>query len=99
MKEEFELLPRWRHRQKLFTSLHNQKEDNNQAEINKQPKVPENQTAWNSNNKGIKEKINQNNQTGKEADGVGKSEKPRHHSRPWGQGWLPALRAAREGLT
>ena len=25
--------------------------------------MPENQTAWNSNNQGIKEKINQNNQT------------------------------------
>ena len=26
--------------------------------------MPENQTAWNSDNQGIKEKINQNNQTG-----------------------------------
>ena len=26
--------------------------------------MPENQTAWNSNNQGIKERVNQNNQTG-----------------------------------
>ena len=44
--------------------MHNQKEDNNQSKINKQPKVPENQTACNSSNQGIEEKINQNNQTG-----------------------------------
>ena len=31
--------------------------------INKQPEVPENQTAWNSNNQGIKETVNQTNQT------------------------------------
>ena len=36
--------------------------------INKQPKVPENQTAWNTNNQGIKEINNQNHQTGKAAD-------------------------------
>ena len=39
-----------------FASSHNQKEDNNQSKINKQPEVPENQTAWNSNNQGINEK-------------------------------------------
>ena len=33
--------------------------------INKQPKAPENQSAWNSDNQGIKEKINQSNQTSK----------------------------------
>ena len=44
--------------------MHNQKEDNNQSKINKQPEAPENQTAWNSDNQRIKEKINQNNQTG-----------------------------------
>ena len=36
--------------------MHNQKEDNNQSKINKQPEVPENQTSWNSNNQRIKEK-------------------------------------------
>ena len=40
--------PRWRHRWNPFTSLHNQKENNNQSKINKQPEVPENLTAWNS---------------------------------------------------
>ena len=39
-------------------------EDNNQSKINKQPEVPENQTAWNSDNQGIKETANQTNQTG-----------------------------------
>ena len=53
-----EFWPRWRHRYKPFTSSHNQKEDNNQSKINTQPEVPENQAAWNSNNQGIKEKIN-----------------------------------------
>ena len=67
--------PRWRHRQKHLASLHNQKEDENQFKINKQPKAPENQTAWNSDNQGIKEKINQTNQTGK-ADRTVDSEKP-----------------------
>ena len=68
-----EFWPRWRCRQKPFTSSHNQKEDNNQSKINKYPEVPENQTAWNSDNQGIKETVNQNNQTGKAAEG----EKPR----------------------
>ena len=54
-----------------FTSSHNQKEDNNQSEINKQPEAPENQNAWNSNNKGIKEKIKQNNQASKVTDCLG----------------------------
>ena len=56
--------PRWDHRWKPFTSSHNQKEDNNQSKINKQPEVPQNQPAWNSDNKGIKETVNQTNQTG-----------------------------------
>ena len=43
--------------------MHNQKEDNNQCKINKQPEVPENQTAWKSNNQGIKETVKQKNQT------------------------------------
>ena len=43
--------------------MHKQKEDNNQSKINKQPEVPENQTAWNSENQGIKETVNKNNQT------------------------------------
>ena len=30
------------------------KENTNQAKINKQPEVPENQTAWNSDNQGLK---------------------------------------------
>ena len=66
-----EFWPRWRHRQKLVASSHNQKEDNNQSKITKQPEAPENQTAWNSDNQGIKEKINQNNQTSKAADCAG----------------------------
>ena len=44
--------------------MKNQKEDNNQSEVNKYTEEPEKQTAWNSDNQGIKEKINQNNQTG-----------------------------------
>ena len=51
--------------------MHNQKEKKKQSKINRQPEVPENQTARNSDNQGIKEKINQNNQTGKAADQTG----------------------------
>ena len=51
---EREFRPRWRRRQKPFASSHNQKEDNNQSKINKQPEMPENETACNSNNQGIK---------------------------------------------
>ena len=58
-----EFQARWRHRQKPFTSSHNQKKDNNQSKINKQPEVQENQTAWSSNKQGIKEIVKQNNQT------------------------------------
>ena len=46
----------WKSKETFANLWHNQKEDNNQSEINKQPKTPENQTAWNSDNKGIKEK-------------------------------------------
>ena len=56
--------------------MHNQKEDNNQSKINKQPEVPENQTAWNSDNHRIKEMVKQNTQTSKAVDG----EKPRQGS-------------------
>ena len=74
--------------------LNNQKEDNNQSKINKQPEVPENQTAWNSNNQGIKEKGHQNNQTSKVAEGVGQLRK-NHHLRGGASCWAPP--AVREG--
>ena len=45
--------------------MHNQKEGNNQSKNNKQSEVAENQAAWNSDNQGIKEVVNQTNQTGK----------------------------------
>ena len=48
----------------------------------KQPEAPENQTAWNSDNQGIKEKINQNNQTGSAAMQQGGSPCPSKHLRP-----------------
>ena len=51
-------------RKKPFASSHNQKEDNNQSKINKQPEVPENKTAWNADNQESKEKVDQNNHTG-----------------------------------
>ena len=35
-----------------------------QINLKKQTEMPENQTAWNSDNQGIKKIINQNNQTG-----------------------------------
>ena len=38
-----------------FTSLHNQKKDNNQFKKQKQPELPESQTVWKSDNQGIKE--------------------------------------------
>ena len=53
--------------QKPFTSSHDQKEDNNQTKNNKQPEVLENQTAWNSDNQGIKETVNQTGQAGQTA--------------------------------
>ena len=59
-----------------YTSSHNQKDDNSQSKINKQPEAPKNQTAWNSDNQGTKEKINQNDQTDKAADHVGQIRKP-----------------------
>ena len=81
--------------------MHNQKENNNQSNFHKQPEVPENQTAWKSNNHGIKETVKQNNQTGK----VGGRENPLQGGQPCGWVWLPTgLAAARwcavqEGLT
>ena len=76
--------------------MHIQKEDNNQPKINKQPEVPENQTAWNSDNHRIKKKkVKQNNKTGKAVDReavarqhtvwAGLAEKLRQGSDPWGQ--------------
>ena len=50
-----EFWPRWRHRQECFTSSHSQKKDNNQFKNKKQSELPENQTAWKSNNQGVKE--------------------------------------------
>ena len=70
---------RWKYRQKPFASSHNQKGDNDQSKINKQPEVPENYTAWNSNIHGIKETVQQNNQTGKAVEG----ENLWRGGRPW----------------
>ena len=44
-------------REKCFASSHNQKKDSDQSKNNKQPEVPENQTAWNSDNQGVKRKF------------------------------------------
>ena len=44
--------PRWRHRQKCFTSLHNPKKDNNQIKNKNQLQLPGNPTAK---NQGVKE--------------------------------------------
>ena len=44
--------------------------------------MPENQTAWNSNNQGIKETVNQTNQTGKTR---GQSEPT---ARWWRKAWV-----------
>ena len=52
---------------KHFASSHNQKKDNNQSKNNKHSEVPENQTAWNSDNQGVKETFTQ---TGSRAGGV-----------------------------
>ena len=62
--------------------------------INKQSEAPENQTAWNSDNQGIKEEINQ---TGK-ADQEGQLRKTRSRQLRGG-GDYGALQAALEGLT
>ena len=72
-------------RQRLFSSSYNQKEDNNQSEINKQPKAPGNQTARNSNYKGLKEKINQNYQTSKLLDHSGQLRKTEETQRTLGE--------------
>ena len=70
-----EFQPRWRRRWKPFASSHNQKEGNNQSKINKQPEVPENQTARNSDNHG-------NKQSHRTARPV--REKPQHGERETG---------------
>ena len=50
-----------------FTSLHNQKKDNNQFKNKKkQPELIENQTTWNSNNQGDKEKFIQSGRRGRD---------------------------------
>ena len=46
--------------------------------------MPENQTAWNSDNQGIKETVNQTNQTGKTADLMGQLRKIEVR---WWTGW------------
>ena len=51
---------------KPFASSHNQKEDNNQFKFNKQPEVPENQTAWNYDNQGVKETFTQTSRRGRD---------------------------------
>ena len=89
-----EFWPRLRRRQKPFASPRKQKEENNQSKINTKPEVPENQTAWKSDNQGIKEKTTwatrlvrwtpqetQENR-GKVAEG---------------QGWLPSPVCCKEG--
>ena len=48
--------PRWRHRKIYFAYLHSQKKGNNQFKNKNQPQLSENQTVWNYNNQGIKEK-------------------------------------------
>ena len=62
--------------------------------------MPENQTAWNSDNQRIKEKINQNNQTSKAADHTNQLRKTTVTWRTLGVG-LAAVRRQTEqaGLT
>ena len=45
----------------LAQPMHNKKKDNNQFKNNKQPELPENQTARNSDNQGVKETFTQTN--------------------------------------
>ena len=69
--------------------MHNHKEDNNQYKINKKPKAPENQTAWNSDSQRIKEK--KSTRTTRPLRWQiprAKSEKPWQGGGPWGWGWL-----------
>ena len=60
--------------------------------------MPENQTAWNSDDQGIKEKIIQNNQTGKVADEWAASEN-RADVADFRQGWLLSLVGYSGGMT
>ena len=64
--------------------MHNQKKDNNQSN-NKQPEVPENQTAWNYGNQGVKETFTQTSRKGGDRDGLSKEDK-QQDSGPCGQG-------------
>ena len=76
-------------REKPFASLHTQKEDNNQSKNNKPPEVPENQTPWNSNSQGIKETVDQTNQTGRrETRETGRWRGPAARPRPLEWVWL-----------
>ena len=50
---------------KCFTSLQNQKKDNNQFKNKEQPELPEYQTAWKSDNQEGKETFNQNGRRGR----------------------------------
>ena len=56
--------------------------------------MPENQTAWNYDNNGIKEKINQKDQTFKVADNKGRLRKTLVKWQTVGAGWLPNFRGA-----
>ena len=46
--------------------LAQQKKGNNQFKDNKQPEVPENQTAWNYDNQGVKETFTQTSRRGRD---------------------------------
>ena len=55
--------------------LAREKKDNNQSKTNKQPELPENQTAWNSNKQGGKETFTRPvGETGSQGDGQGNRE-------------------------
>ena len=72
----------------------------NKFKIKKQPTVPENQTAWNSDNKGIKENINQHHQSGKAVDHAGQLRKTEATRWTLGAGLAAELgRLHRTGLT
>ena len=99
-KTVWEFQPRWRCRWKCFISSHNQKKDNNQFKHNKQPEVPENQTAWNSDNQGVKEIFTQ--PTRRSGDGRQAAEQrgcaARHQTVQEWQGWLNRKLKTQKGL-
>ena len=70
--------------------MHNQKKNNNQFKNNKQPEVPENQTACNSDNQGVKETFTQTGRRGRDRRRAAKWRG--HLARQWTmlkrQGWL-----------